>query len=311
MRPPNPIHERLADIPVTTRTLPLLGGRTAIWDYGPAHAERTVMLVHGFRGTHHGLANLIALLPEVRFIAPDLPGFGASTPLDRPHSLDAYAEWLLALLEAEDPAGTATVLGHSFGSMIVAAAAERLRQTSIVLVNPIAENALEGPERLLTNLGVLYYRIGAALPGRLGRALLGAPAITRIMSEVMATTRSRALRRWIHAEHREHFSEFADRDVLLEAFKASVSDDVRSHAGAFPPGTTLIAGERDQIAPPAASRRLHRAMPGSDLHLIGGVGHLIHYETPIPLARLVREHLAARPAAPGALPQRTTPKEQR
>ncbi|MDJ1371142.1 alpha/beta fold hydrolase [Gulosibacter molinativorax] len=291
MRPQNPLQARLGEIPVVTRLRSIRGSETKIWVFGPEDALQTVVLVHGFRGTHHGLANLVALLPEVRFIAPDLPGFGESTPMPDEHSVNHYATWLLELLREEDPDRAASVLGHSFGSMIVARAAADLEGRDVILVNPIAENALEGPARMLTNLGVFYYWAGAALPAPVGQALLASPVITRVMSEVMAVTRSRALRTWIHAEHEEHFSEFASRDVLLEAFRASVSTDVSAFAAELPAGTTMIAGERDLIAPLDATKRLHAKSPGSELHVIEGVGHLIHYETPIPLARLVREHL--------------------
>lgn len=296
MRPLNPLSARLAEIPVSTRRRSIRGSDTALWEFGPPDAEQTVLLVHGFRGTHHGLANLIALLPDTRFLAPDLPGFGESSPLAHPHSVEEYARWLLDLLRAEDPQGTVTVLGHSFGSMIVAKAAARLGGRDVILVNPIAENALEGPERLITGLGVFYYRAGAALPNRFGGALLASPVVTRVMSEVMTTSRDRALRAWIHQEHHHHFSEFANREVLLEAFRASVSTDVSEYAGDFPPGTTLIAGERDIVAPLPATKRLFARMPESTLHVIKGVGHLIHYETPKPLARLVHEHLGRKRA---------------
>ena len=143
----------------------------------------------------------------------------------------------------------------------------------------------------MTAVAIAYYRLGAALPPRLGRALLGAPLITRVMSEVMAKTGDRALRAWIHDQHTRHFSSFASRQALLEAFEASVSDEVRAHAGALPPGTVLIAGERDTIATSAAARRLAAAVPGSTLHLLGGVGQLAHYEAPLALARILRTHL--------------------
>lgn len=291
MRPLNPLQTRLAEIPVDTRLVRIRGSETKLWQFGQQDASRTVLLVHGFRGTHHGLANLIALMPEVRFLAPDLPGFGESTPLTGEHSVAEYAAWLLELLRIVDPAGSSTVLGHSFGSMIVAKAAAQIGGRDIILVNPIAENALKGPDRLLTNLGIFYYWAGASLPRPLGNALLSSRLITRVMSEVMTVTKHRALRQWIHEEHEEHFSDFANRDVLLEAFRASVSTDVTAFAGDLPTGTTLIVGERDMIAPLDAAKRLFARMPESKLHVIEGVGHLVHYETPKPLAHVVREHL--------------------
>lgn len=287
----NPLEQRLTDIPVREQHLMVCGSETRVWHYGPETADHTIFLVHGFRGTHHGLLSLVAAMPDVRFIAPDLPGFGDSSPLPRPHTLDAYAEWLQDALIQLDPAGTAIVLGHSFGSLIVARQVQRLRDRRIVLVNPISENALSGPERIGTAIAVGYYRLGAVLSAPLGQALLSSSLITRIMSEVMVTTRSPALRRWIHDQHHRYFSRFTGREVLLEAFQASVSDAVSAHAADFPPGTQLVVGECDAIAPLAASRRLHEAMPDSQLHIVGGVGHLIHYEAPLALARILREWL--------------------
>lgn len=286
----------LASVPVRRSQVDAAGARTAVWTYGPASAARTIVLVHGFRGTHHGLLPLVAHMPDTRFIAPDLPGFGLSTPLPVEHTLENYATWLHEFLGIVDPEAGATVLGHSFGSLVVAAGVDALAPRDLILVNPISENALSGPERLPTLVAIGYYRAAAALPRTAGETLLRSHVITRVMSEVMATTHSPALRRWIHAQHAAHFSDFADAQTLLEAFRASVSDEVRAHADRFPPGTTLIAGERDVIATEAAARRLHEDMPGSTLHIIAGVGHLIHYEKPIALARLVRQHLAAHPS---------------
>ena len=273
------------------------------WEYGPADAATTVVLVHGFRGTHHGLLPVVAQFADdrdVRFVAPDLPGFGASAPLPGGHSLDDYANWLRRFLELVDPEGRAVVLGHSFGSLVVARQVRRLAPRRIVLVNPIAAPALEGAAVLGTKLAVGYYRLGALLPAPLGNALLRSRAITRVMSEVMAVTGSRALRAWIHREHDRHFSEFADRRTLLEAFRASTSDAVIRHARALPEGTVLVAGERDTIAPLADQRRLAAAAPQATLHVIEGVGHLIHYETPVAAARVLRRALRAATAGSDA-----------
>lgn len=291
MTPRNPLEIAVSRIPTERRTVSIHGSTTAYWEYGPQDAEHTVVLVHGFRGTHHGLQTLVAALPEYRFLAPDLPGFGESSPLNGEHTLVSYASWLGEFLQVVDPDAKAIVLGHSFGSMVVANALNALAQRRIALVNPIARNALSGPDRILTALAIGYYRLGAMLPSKLGHALMASGVITRIMSEVMAVTKNRALRAWIHDQHRRYFSRFANRTVLLEAFRASVSDDVGSHADQFPRGTLLVAGELDAVAPVDDVRSLQKQMTGSELHIIHGVGHLVHYETPIALARILRAWL--------------------
>jgi pimeloyl-ACP methyl ester carboxylesterase len=104
----------------------------------------------------------------------------------------------------------------------------------LILVNPIAAPALEGPKGLMTRLAVLYYRLSARLPRPLGLALLRSPLIVRVMSMAMAKTKDRDLLRFIHGQHHAYFSAFANRDSLLESFTASVSSNVAEVAPSSP-----------------------------------------------------------------------------
>ena len=294
MSAPSPYAASLARIPRRERALDVLGCRTHLVEYGPAEAQRTLVLVHGFRGDHHGLEPVIAHLPEFRILSPDLPGFGLSTPLEgRAHDIDGYAAWLDALLQELGVRGEAVILGHSFGSIVASAAVPGGTPTpSLVLVNPIGAPALAGPRGVLTRLAVAFYRAGAALPSRLGFAVLRSRAVTRIMSVTMAKTRDRDLRRWIHAEHDRYFSGFATRDTLLEAFRASVSHDVSEFAAQVTARTLLVAAVDDDITPIARQRELVTLFPDARLVEIPNVGHLIHYETPEAAATAIREFLA-------------------
>jgi pimeloyl-ACP methyl ester carboxylesterase len=281
----------LAAIPVERRTLRVLGGETAYWVYGDEDAPVTLLFVHGFRGEHHGLEPVVAYLPGIRIVSPDLPGFGESAPLTgRRHDIATYAEWLTEF--AAQVAPGATVLGHSFGSIVAAAAvADGLPTPRLILVNPIGAPALEGPRGVLTRLAVLYYRVAARLPRRLGDAVLRNRLIVRVMSVSMAKTHDRTLRRFIHDQHDTYFSRFADRDVLLQAFVASVSNDVRASAPRIRVPVLLVAAQRDDITPIEAERRLARMFPDAGLVEIPAVGHLIHYETPRVAAEAIRRFL--------------------
>ena len=122
--PPQPLELALAARTARRRIVEAAGATTAVFEYPASVPDApTFVLVHGFRGTHHGLLPVVAAMPEARFLAPDLPGFGESSPLPGGHSLDGYATWLRELLAAEDAGAAAIVLGHSFGSLIVARAA--------------------------------------------------------------------------------------------------------------------------------------------------------------------------------------------
>ncbi|CAI9388586.1 alpha/beta fold hydrolase [Microbacterium sp. T2.11-28] len=288
----NPYADRLGRIPVERHEVEVLGGRTAYWVYGPADAATTILAVHGFRGDHHGLEPVVAFLDGIRVISPDLPGFGETAPLPgRTHTLQTYADWLREFAAAAAP--EAIVLGHSFGSIVSAAAvAGGLPTERLILVNPIGAPALEGPRGILTRLAVLYYWAGAKLPRVLGEAVLRSRLIVRVMSVSMAKTRDRRLRAFIHGQHDDYFSGFADRDVLRDAFVASVSHDVRRYAPAIDQPTLLIAADRDDITPIAAQRHLRELFPQAELVEIAGVGHLIHYETPQQAASAVTRFLA-------------------
>ncbi|HWK77550.1 MULTISPECIES: alpha/beta fold hydrolase [unclassified Microbacterium] len=300
---PSPYAERLSRIQIERHEVDVTGGRTAYWTYGPSteaqtpseggdeRAPLTVIAVHGFRGEHHGLEPVLAHLPELRVIAPDLPGFGETAPLPgRTHDLDTYAQWLTEFAAAVAP--DAVILGHSFGSIVASAAvAGGLETPRLILINPIGAPALEGPKGVLTKLAVLYYGLGAKLPAALGTALLRNGLIVRGMSIAMAKTKDSDLRRFIHGQHDTYFSDFADRDVLRDAFVASVSHDVREFAPDIDVPTLLIAAQDDDITPIEAERRLATLFSDAELVEIADVGHLIHYETPEEAAGAIRRFL--------------------
>jgi pimeloyl-ACP methyl ester carboxylesterase len=291
----SPYEALLRRVPVREHATPVLGSTTRWWEYGDPAARTTIVLVHGFRGDHHGLEPVVAHLTGYRLVAPDLPGFGESESLHSAHDIPGYSAWLRAFVDAVVPGGEAIILGHSFGSIVSSAAvADGLVTPALVLVNPIAAPALSGPRGILTRLAVFYYWAAAALPERIGFAVLRSRAVVRIMSEAMAKTRERRLRTWIHAQHQLYFSRFASRRVVLEAFRASVSTDVSMVAGRIAVPTLLVAAEKDDITPVAAQHRLQGLFADARLEVIPSVGHLIHYEVPEAAAGYIDDFLAAR-----------------
>jgi pimeloyl-ACP methyl ester carboxylesterase len=288
---PSPYAQQLKAIPVARHEARVLGGTTAYWVYGPDDATTTIVAVHGFRGEHHGLEPVVAHLPGIRVVSPDLPGFGQTPPLPgRRHDLDAYVQWLTAF--CADVAPGAVVLGHSFGSIVAAAAVARgLPTPRLVLVNPIGAPALDGPRGILTRFAVFYYWLGAKLPARAGDALLRNGLIVRAMSVAMVKTKDAALRRFVHDQHDTYFSRFADREALHDAFVTSVTHDVREAAEGIAQPTLLIAAERDDITPIEKERELAALFSDATLVEIPGVGHLIHYETPAEAAAAITAFL--------------------
>ena len=169
----SPYAEQLARIPVRAHRVDVDGTETAWWEYGEADAP-VLVLVHGFRGDHHGLEPVVAQLPGFRIISPDLPGFGESSTCDgRPHDIDALRR-LARRVHRRDRPRRAVRPARPFVRVhrVVGAVARGLAPERLVLVNPIGAPALEGPRGVMTRLAVLYYRTAAALPERAGYALL-------------------------------------------------------------------------------------------------------------------------------------------
>jgi pimeloyl-ACP methyl ester carboxylesterase len=282
MSPNSPFDAALAKIPTLPLQVVVSGVSTAYWVYEPAGATRTIVMVHGFRGDHHGLEPLVAEMPEpVRVIIPDLPGFGASSDFDGPATIDMYAEWLIAFVSVVAPERDTFVVGHSFGSIVVAAAiAAGLSSRSVALINPIAANALKGPRGIMTRLAVFYYQLAAWLPEKLGFALLRNSVIVRIMSVTMAKTKNPDLRAWIHDQHDRYFSHFNTREGVLSAFRTSVGTDVSMYVEALTLPLLLIVAERDDITALPQQMQLHERLPQSEIVVVPDVGHLVHYEAP-------------------------------
>ncbi|HEU4807786.1 MAG TPA: alpha/beta hydrolase [Homoserinimonas sp.] len=290
----SPFAGQLSTLPIEKHEVEVLGSTTRYWVYGAPDAATTVVISHGYRGEHHGLEPVIAQLPGVRFIGPDLPGFGESTPMtESPHTIDGYATWLVAFVEALGLTGEAVILGHSFGTITsTAALAKGLPTPALILINPISVSGLNGPRPLATRATVWYYRMAGKLPERLGLALLRSWWIVQFMSMSLVKTKDKALRKWIHREHHTYFSNFASRDVVVEAFDASTSFHVGDFAAAISVPTLLVAAELDDITPVAAHTPVVNAIGDATLVVLPDVGHLIHYEKPEEAARAVEEFLA-------------------
>ncbi|GAA1852048.1 alpha/beta hydrolase [Myceligenerans crystallogenes] len=286
----SPYAAAIAATPVVRSSVRVCGGTTQLWRYGSDDATRDVIFLHGFRGDHHGLepvvARLVAARPDLRITVPDLPGFGGSSPLKGTrHDLEGYAAWTNGLLAELAQEGEVVLAGHSFGSVVAAAAMASDDDAvgpvdQLVLVNPIPRPPLSGSGVVSVGSTAVLHRLAGILPDAAGSWILRHPLLTRVASVAMVRTPDRDLRRWIHEEHGRYFAGFATRRSLLEAFDASIRESVLDAAAHIHVPTLLIGGARDDLARVPHQRALAARFPDATLRLIPGVGHLTHYETP-------------------------------
>jgi pimeloyl-ACP methyl ester carboxylesterase len=250
---------------------------TATWQY--RGEGRTIILVHGFRGDHHGLSAIAGALDNHHVVIPDLPGYGKSSAFSEKHDLAAYGQWCAKFAaEFENP----VVLGHSFGSLVVAKSWEFGMRQPTVLLNPISTT--QG-DSLAGKVADLYYKLGSR--GLIGSALLRSTPIVRGMSMAMATTWDLKLRSFIHDQHHRYFSNYTEDRVILEGYEAASSGNVQDFVDSRPAQLLLIAGAKDMIAPLPGQLEL-QAKTQAELRTLD-CGHLTHYETPLEVGIIVRD----------------------
>lgn len=109
--------------------------------YGDAGDGPPVVFLHGWGLTARSYAHTFPLIAATgaRVIAPALPGFGRSDPLDGTYTFPRLAAWVLELLDTLDLREEVTLIGHSFGGATATATAwaDPGRFRSLVLVNSV------------------------------------------------------------------------------------------------------------------------------------------------------------------------------
>lgn len=281
------------------------GGRLATIQAGPVDGP-PVVLLHGASANAadpmEGVGRLIASR-GYRVIAFDRPGFGWS---DRPGGSSDAAPAAQARLIAEALAamgvGPAIVLGHSWaGALALALALDHPERVSgLVLAAPVGM-PMPGPVTL-----PWYWNLALKPPVLwvLSRTL-GPPVAMYFLRE--------AGRRVFQPEEPVPGYVTTSRAALVlrpKTLLANVQDLVglTTALAAMSPRygdlhvpTTIVSGAADPIVrPDLQAKPLSRAVPGAQLVMLPGAGHMIHYTAPDALADAVTALAASlrREAAP-------------
>lgn len=254
-------------------------------DYERSGQGPPLLLIMGMSGTalSWGEPFLQILRRDFDVIAYDHRGVGASSRLDGPLSIRDMArdaEGLLARLELD----SAHVLGISMGGMVA------------------QELALAAPERIRT------LALGCTYCGGPGSALAAPQALQGLVEAMTSGDRRRALRAsWeinvspaIAADEDAYarFVEIAMRrrvsvPVIMTQMQACAAHDTQARLGQLSMPTLVVHGTADQLLPVANGRLIGSLIPGAQLEILDGVGHLFFWERPELSAELLRAHAAA------------------
>jgi pimeloyl-ACP methyl ester carboxylesterase len=240
-----------------------------------------LLLLHGIAGSSRTWRDVIPRLTD-RFtvLAPDLAGHGESGKPVGDYSLGAFASGLRDLLELLG-VDRATVVGQSFGGGV-----------AMQLVYQYPELC----ERLvLVDSGGLGREVNwilrlVALPASEYVMPVLFPSFVRDWGDsLFRTINDRGIRLGPITEMWSAYASLAESDnrrafartvkSVIDPGGQTVSAMDRLYlASALP--TLIIWGERDDIIPVSHAHAAHRAIPGSRLVVIDGVGHFPQIEEP-------------------------------
>ncbi len=247
-------------------------------------AKPSVIFIHGVLNDHSVwiLQSRYLANHGWNVLAVDLPGHCRSAG-DPPASVEAAADWVLALMDAAG-LSQATLIGHSFGSLIALEAAsrapDRVRQLVLVgtafpmKVSPaLLEASLSEPMKALTMVNVFSRATLAPPPSALGPGTWVFGASMALGKRVLA---SNATVNLFHAGFKACDS-YANGELAMEKVTCPV---------------LFVLGAVDQMTPPKAAQTLiKKAQHARVVYLPGG--HHQMNETPEPMLAALNGFLKA------------------
>jgi pimeloyl-ACP methyl ester carboxylesterase len=245
--------------------------------YDDIGADVPIVFLHAFPLDRSMWAPQVgALVRQGRCVAPDLRGFGASTPAP-PYSMDQYADDVGTLLDTLG-APASVVIGLSMGGYIAFAfwRRHRAKVRALVLADTRAgADTDEGREKRRRLIEVARSRGNGTI------------AEMQIASMVGETTRER---RPDVVETVRAMMAAAPVEGIVGALDAMMArPDSTPTLETIDVPTLIVVGEEDTLTPPIEARAMHEKIRGSRLEVIAQAGHICNLERPAAFNHVVSE----------------------
>jgi 3-oxoadipate enol-lactonase len=222
-----------------------------------------LVLLHGYPLDHH-IWDTVAPLLRDRFdlIMPDLRGFGESTTVDIPYTMDDFASDIAGLLDHLGIQKTA-IAGHSMGGYVALAFAslfpDRINGLGMVSSQALADSPERKEGRYKSAAEVAQKGIQGVVEAMTTK-LTPNEQVQMVVKEVMKNQQPAAYVGALKA-----MAERIDATSLLSTFK-------------FP--VVIIHGDSDALIPIERAREVKDAIPHAHFAELKGVGHLPMMESP-------------------------------
>ena len=230
---------------------------------------RPVILLHGVTDSWFSWSRVMPLLPAGwRVYALDQRGHGGTSVPESGYSLPALAEDVIAFLDAKGMA-TATVVGHSMGSLVaqhVAAGAPQ-RVSRLVLVDAAFDPGNPGMAGLLRSLDALPGSVPESFAREFQASTIHVPVPDDFFRQVVAISLGAPYHVW--------------RGAIAGFF----APDAKAALAQISAPTLLLWGERDAVFSRNDQEALLAGIAGSRLITYPETGHAPHWERPEQFAR--------------------------
>jgi pimeloyl-ACP methyl ester carboxylesterase len=281
--------------------------------WGPVDAQVTVVLLHGWclnrRTWQHQIAALQQLPENPRIVAYDARGHGrsGSTALDGA-TLGRLGDDLSEVIQRYAPKGPVVLAGHSMGGMTIMEYAHghpdefAARVAGLLFVSTSAEGTAHTRYGLPPRLAALM-RMGETL----GAGVLARSGAWRPHRALIPALRP-ALRWLLFGDEYEDAAlqltmKSVGRTSLrsIGGFRASIGEqqrlDTLARLGDVP--AAVLVGDRDRLTPPPCAEGIAEALPGTELTVFPGAGHMLilerHAEVSATLAAIVERASSGKP----------------
>ena len=279
---------------MTKQTITLPSGyEMAYWTYHD-NKRPTLIMVHGFTGSHEGFQYLVPLLADFRLIVPDLPGFGESPLPHEKLNLSELGTLFVDFVQALDLDEKPYLVGHSMGSLVVSEAIRQhpeIFEKKVVLASPVPSPVgILDARKIGVLLSKLYYGASHRLP-LIGPHLATSRKLTRLSTKMIMTTKDKLLKQTIYSHHFRNLEFISSIGWYKRLYKEINKTGISRYRHALRPFTTLIiVGSRDSVTPLKKQKQTSKKIRAK-LVTLPGVGHLSHYEKPAELASAIARFL--------------------
>ncbi len=225
-----------------------------------AGGGKDVLLLHGYLSSKESFYYQTKFLSEsFKVTAPDMPGFGASSPLDKAYSVGDYCRWLdgfIKYCKLDRP----HIIAHSFGARVA--------------IKYLSENP-QGAYKLI-------------ITGGAGIVKARSP---QYMRRVKAYRR---IKKIFPKFAEKHFGSKEYRTLsplMRESYKKIVNEDLKYCAKGVKNRTLLIYGRDDTVTPPNEEGLIFNGIISGSRLIITDGGHFCFSEYPEAFNKIIYEFL--------------------